>query len=110
VSDGSNAAKGLPGYKKTLTEGYLPELYNAPTPAPPTAGLPWAVGGYEYNPLIEDRPSPPPPEPDRYLRNMRKCGSCGAAGFSTTDAAKCPECGAMQQAVTPTYTPGTPWF
>lgn len=107
---GENAAKGLPGYKKTLSQPYLGELFNSPTPAPPDAGLPWTVGGYEYNPLIEDRPTPPPPTPDRGIKDVGKCQACGAFGFSRTDAAKCPSCGEMQAAVTPTYTPGTPWF
>ena len=40
MSDGANAAKGLPGYKKTFTTGYYPEQYNTGPAAPPDAGLP----------------------------------------------------------------------
>lgn len=106
---GENAAAGLPGYKKTLQQPYLQELFNSPPPAPPDAGLPWTVG-YEYNPLIEDRPTPPPPAPDRGIKTVGKCSACGAFGFSQTDAATCPSCGEGTAMVTPTYTPGTPWF
>jgi len=110
MSDGANAAKGLPGYKKTFTTGYYPEQYNTGPAAPPDAGLPWSVGGYDYNPLIADPPTPPPPPPDRGIKHLTTCEACGVTGFSKTDAATCPSCGEMAQAVTPTYTPGTPWF
>jgi hypothetical protein len=107
---GHNAAAGLPGYRKTLTQPYLEELYNSPPPAPPDAGLPWTVGGYEYNPLIEDPPTPPPPKPDRGIKHIGTCKACGAFGFSATDAAKCPQCGEATAMVTGMTAPGTPWF
>ncbi len=107
---GENAAAGLPGYRKTLEHPYLEELYNGAPVAPPPAGLPWTVGGYEYNPLIEDRPTPPPPTPDRGIKNVGTCKTCGAFGFSATDAAKCPKCGEAEAMVTGMTAPGTPWF
>ena len=107
---GENAAKALPGYRKTLTQGYYGELYNTGPPAPPDAGLPWTIGGYSDNPLISDPPTPPPPAPDRGIKHMGPCPACGVFGFSQTDAATCPNCSEMQRAVTPTYTPATPWF
>ncbi|MGO9731095.1 hypothetical protein [Mycobacterium sp.] len=109
---GENAAAGLPGYRKTLEHPYLEELYTGAPVAPPTAGLPWTVGGYEYNPLIEDRPSPPPPAPDRGIKTLHSCGSCGSTfGFNgVTDAAVCPRCGEAAAMVTGLTAPGTPWF
>jgi hypothetical protein len=107
---GENAAKGMPGYRKTLTGGFYPELYNTGPPAPPDAGLPWKVGAETSNPLSDDPPNPAPPSPDRGIQDVTSCKQCGTSSFSRTDAAACPNCGEMQQAVTPTYTPGTPWF
>lgn len=107
---GENAAKGMPGYRKTLTGGFYPELYNTGPAAPPDAGLPWTVDGYSDNPLITDPPNPAPPAPDRYIQDKTTCKQCGTSSFSRTDAAGCPNCGEMAQAVTPTYTPSTPWF
>jgi hypothetical protein len=109
MSDGSNAAKGLPGYKKALSGGFYPQLFNAAPAAPPDAGQPSLLSGYESSPLIDDPPTRPPPKPDRYVRDLHQCEACGFTGFSITDAAKCPDCGGMQKAITPTYTPGTPW-
>lgn len=105
---GENAAKGMPGYRKTLTGGFYPELYNTGPAAPPDAGLPHT--GYSDNPLSDDPPNPAPPTPDRGIQDVTSCKQCGTSSFSRTDAASCPNCGEMQQAVTPTYTPGTPWF
>src|ERR1700758_4412081 len=112
MSDGSNAAKGLPGYKKTLTTGYYAELFNAPPAAPPTAGEPWTGPGYANRPRISDPPTPPPPPPDRMLRSLSTCGSCGATfGFSPNpDRAVCPRCDEGSRIATPTYSPGTQWF
>jgi hypothetical protein len=107
---GENESKGLPGYKKALSQPYLSELFDAPPAAPPDAGLPWTVGGYEDNPLIEDRPTPAPPRPDRGIKEVGRCKSCGSFGFSATDAATCPSCGDAEAMVSGLYTPGTPWF
>jgi hypothetical protein len=108
MSDGSNAAKGLPGYKKTLTQGFYPELFNTGPAAPPAAGIPWTTR-YEDSPLIEDPPTPPPPTPDRYIRSMSRCAACGAAILSGDTG--CSECGQPIAAMTTGLTtPGTPWF
>jgi ribosomal protein S27AE len=107
---GENAAKGLPGYRKTLSQPFSPQQYDTGAPAPPTAGLPWTIGGYSDNPLIDDPPNAAPPAPDRCIIDKTQCSRCGSSVFPTTDAAACPNCGEMAQAVTPTYTPATPWF
>jgi hypothetical protein len=112
MSDGANAAKGLPGYKKTLTQGFYPELYNAAPPAPPTApGLPYDVNGTYSNPLTDPATNTAPPPPDRHVVSLGRCPHCGSSSFNgTTDAVSCPDCGQVDRAITPTYTPGTPWF
>lgn len=104
---GENAAGGLPGYRKTLTQAFTPQLYDTGPPAPPDAGLPGALGGYRDDDAAVNTP---PPAPDRCIMDKTQCPSCGSSVFLKTDAAACPNCGEMQQAVTPTYTPGTPWF
>jgi hypothetical protein len=113
VSNGENAAKSTmgAGYKKAMTGSYYAELYNASPIAPPDAGLPWTIGDYTDNPLIDDPPSPPPPAPDRCLRGLSTCESCGATfGFSRTDAATCPNCTDAQTITNGLTAPGTPWF
>lgn len=108
---GSNAAGGLPGYKKAANVGYYSELFNAGPAAPPDAGLPWTIGDQTNNPLIEDAPTPAPPKPDRFLRGLSTCGSCGATfGFSRTDAATCPNCTDAQSITNGLTAPGAPWF
>jgi len=109
MSDGANAAKGLPGYKKTITQGFYPELFNAPPAAPPD--LPYDVNGSYSNPLTDPAVNPPIPQPDRGVRSLGRCPNCGSSSFNgTTDAVQCPDCGQIDRAITPTYTPGTPWF
>lgn len=108
-NNGENAAKGMPGYKKTLTSGYYTELYTGSAPAPPDAGLPWKVGDSDDNPLSSDPPNAPPPQPDRYIMDKgQRCQGCGA--FGVTDAAPCSSCGDAARMVTGLTTPGTPWF
>jgi hypothetical protein len=109
MSDGSNAAKGMPGYRKTLSSPYYSELYTGSAAAPPDAGLPWTVDNYTDNPLSDDPPNSAPPQPDRHIiGDLNKCAVCGA--FSQTDAAPCSSCGDAERMVTGLTTPGTPWF
>lgn len=106
---GANAAGGLPGYQKTFTQPFSPAQYDAAAPAPPDAGLPSALGNFG-SALDDMPPNTAPPTPDRCIIDKTQCPKCGTTVFPTTDAAACPNCREMMQAVTPTYTPGTPWF
>jgi hypothetical protein len=109
VSDGSNAAKGMPGYKKTLTQGFNPELFNTGPAAPPD--LPYDVNGGYSNPLTDPATNTAPPQPDRHVQNLTGCPHCGSSSFAgTTDAVSCPDCGQVLRAMTTGLTaPGTPW-
>jgi hypothetical protein len=106
---GENAAKAMPGYRKAMTGGFYPQAFDAATPAPPDAP---STLSYSDSPLVKPAVNEPPTAPDRMLRGLSTCGSCGGTfGFNgVTDAAVCPRCAEMDAAVTPTYTPGTPWF
>lgn len=108
-NNGENAAKGMPGYKKTLDSPYYTELYTGAAPAPPDAGLPWKVGDSDDNPLSSDPPNKPPPAPDRYLMSKgQQCSGCGA--FIATDRAPCSSCSDAARMVTGLTMPGTGWF
>jgi hypothetical protein len=109
MSNGENAAKGMPGYKKTLSSPYYSELYTGAAPAPPDAGLPWKVGDSDDNPLSSDPPNAAPPQPDRYIIDKgNQCQGCGA--FIATDRAPCSSCSDAARMVTGLTMPGTPWF
>jgi hypothetical protein len=109
MSIGENAAKGMPGYKKTLTGPYYTQLYDGSAPAPPDAGLPWKVGDSDDNPLSSVPINGPPPAPDRGIIDKgARCQGCGT--FIASDAAPCSSCSDAARMVTGLTTPGTPWF
>lgn len=105
---GENAAGGLPGYKKTLTQPFNPQQYDTGPAAPPDTGLPQALGNFG-SALDDMPPNTAPPAPDRCIIDKDHAQRQSSA-FPTTDAAARPNRDEVAQAVTPTYTPGTPWF
>jgi hypothetical protein len=108
-NNGENVAKGMPGYRKTLSGGFYTELYTGAAPAPPDAGLPWKVGDSDDNPLSSDPPNVAPPRPDRYIMDLgEKCSGCGA--FIASDRGPCSSCSDAARMVTGLTTPATPWF